>query len=69
MASLVSEQPAGNEPPQTPQVEAAQAAAIAPVSIENETTAHDVAREFSVNAPRVSAPMAEISDPAAETES
>jgi polysaccharide deacetylase 2 family uncharacterized protein YibQ len=68
VASLVSEQPAGNEPPQTPQVEAAQAAAIAPVSIENETTAHDVAREFSVNAPRVSAPMAEISDPAAETE-
>ncbi|MDO6590647.1 hypothetical protein DS901_05690 [Loktanella sp. D2R18] len=66
IASLVAEQPAGNAPPQMPLVAAPET--VAPVSLEDEATPPAVAREFAVNAPRVSAPEAEIIAPAADTE-
>ncbi len=66
IASLIAEQPAGNTPPQMPLVAAPET--VAPVSLEDETTPPAVAREFAVNAPRVSPPETEIIAPAADTE-
>jgi polysaccharide deacetylase 2 family uncharacterized protein YibQ len=66
MASLMTEQPAGNTPPQMPLVAAP--ATATPVSLENETTLPAISREVAVNASRVAVPETEIIAPAADTE-
>lgn len=67
VASLVSEQPAGNEPPKVPQL-AAPEVAVAVVPAELITPPAAVNREYVVTAPRVSTPAAEVSEPAPDTE-
>jgi len=68
VASLISEQPAGNEPPQMPQVAAPQATQSAEIDLDTGTTPPEVDREFAVTAPRVSAPEAEVAEPTTDTE-
>ena len=65
--SQLNEQPAGNEPPATPQLIAPQAAQ-AEASPEGLTdTTPDVAREFVEAAPQVAAPEVEVQAPQADT--
>ena len=67
VASLVSEQPAGNAPPKVPQLAAPEVAVVAAPS-ELTTPPAAVNREYVVTAPRVSTPAAEVSEPAPDTE-
>ncbi|WP_052700878.1 divergent polysaccharide deacetylase family protein [Loktanella sp. S4079] len=68
VASLIGEQPAGNEPPQTPLIAAPEVAQTAEVESDPGELAPPADRDFAVSAPRVSAAEAEIAEPPADTD-
>ena len=66
VASLVAEQPAGNAPPQMPQVAAPAAAVSGQIALDTDTVPPAVTHDYAVEVSRVAAPEAEASAPATD---